>query len=433
MEYFGTDGIRGVANEELSPTLAYACGCALAAIKPTAKIIIGRDTRISGDMLMLSLASGATAAGADVTDAGIIPTAGVAYLTKKLNFDYGVVISASHNPYEYNGIKIFDKNGYKLNEEKEAEIESHLNSIKLAPHDKIGRFTTDFSLVRLYENYLFSCLSSNLNGLTIVMDCSNGASYKVAPFVFEKAGAKLIVLNDDCSGKNINEECGSLHPEKLAKAVKEYKANCGFAYDGDADRLIACDEKGNILDGDVLIYILAKKLLNEGKLNRSLAVGTAHTNLGAEEALNNLGITLLRSDIGDKYVLEKMLKENAVIGGEQSGHIIFTEYSTTGDGILSSLLVASLLKNSPLSLLNEVKLYHQININIKVKDKIRIMNNEGLEKEIDKVRNLLKGKGRVLVRASGTEPKVRIFAESKDYNLSLNAAKQLENFILNIE
>ena len=231
----------------------------------------------------------------------------------------------------------------------------------------------------------------------------------------------------------INDGCGSLFPEKLTETVLNKGADCGFAYDGDADRLIACDEKGNIIDGDILIYILAKKLKSEGRLVNNLAVGTAHTNLGAEEALKNIGITLLRSDIGDKYVLEMMLKENAVIGGEQSGHIIFSELSTTGDGILSSLLVAEMLKNAPLSALNEVELYHQVNISIKVKDKLRIMNNEGLENEIHKVKNILKNKGRVLVRASGTEPKIRIFAESKDYELSFSAAKQLEKFILNLE
>lgn len=434
MEYFGTDGIRGIANEELSPELAYSCGNALASLKPRARIVIGRDTRISGDMLMLSFASGAAAAGADVTDAGVIPTAGVAYITRTLNFDYGVVISASHNPYEYNGIKIFDRNGYKLSEEKEAEIESALTARTLASPDKIGRFTSDFSLSSRYENYLCSCISGcSLKGLNIVIDCSNGASGKIAPEVFRKAGANLTVIGADTSGLTINDGCGSLFPEKLTETVLNKGADCGFAYDGDADRLIACDEKGNIIDGDILIYILAKKLKSEGRLVNNLAVGTAHTNLGAEEALKNIGITLLRSDIGDKYVLEMMLKENAVIGGEQSGHIIFSELSTTGDGILSSLLVAEMLKNAPLSALNEVELYHQVNISIKVKDKLRIMNNEGLENEIHKVKNILKNKGRVLVRASGTEPKIRIFAESKDYELSFSAAKQLEKYILNLE
>ena len=432
---FGTDGIRGVANEGLTPEVAMQCGNALSALKSKAVIVIGRDTRSSGDMLALSLAGGATSGGATVIDLGIVPTAGVAYLTRKLNADYGVVISASHNPNEYNGIKVFDKNGFKLSEKDEAEIENLMRFHKYAAPSDIGRYIYDRLSVREYEDYLVESSEIDLSGLKVVLDCSNGASYRIAPEVFKRLGATVTALSCGSSGCDINLECGSLHPERLRLAVLEHKADAGFAYDGDSDRLIAVDEKGNIVDGDMLIYILAVHLKERDLLRGNRAVGTAHTNLGVQRALEQKGIALLRSDIGDKYVIAMMNKYDCMIGGEQSGHIILRHYSTTGDGILTSVQVANLIKRAgkPLSALNEVRLFPQHNINVPVGDKVRILNNEELGDELEREREALRGRGRVVLRASGTEELIRVFAESEDRELAVSTAERLAEFVRQLD
>lgn len=433
--YFGTDGIRGIANEFLSGDLAFRCGNALAQLRPRPLIVVGRDTRVSGDMLTLALAAGAMAGGADVYDLGVIPTAGVAFLTKQLKADYGVVVSASHNPAEYNGIKVFSSEGYKLDEDEEAEIEAKMSAQVLAESVKIGRFAQKYQLADLYVSGVLGACSADLKGMRIALDCSNGAAYKVAPEIFGRTGVEIFVIGAAHGGADINEGCGSLHPERLAACVLENGCDMGFAFDGDADRLIAVDEKGKVADGDKLIYMLACAMKKDGTLKSRYAVGTAHTNAGVERALAEKGVTLLRSDIGDKYVKELMLKKGANVGGEQSGHIILTDYATTGDGILSALVAACVVRRSgrTLSALTDVKLFPQYNVNVRVKDKVRVLGSETLSEELEKARGALGERGRVVVRASGTEQVVRVFAETEDAALSESTAKSLAGIIEKLE
>jgi len=432
--YFGTDGIRGITNEFLTGDLAFKAGNALGQIKKKALIVVGRDTRISGDMLALSLASGAISAGATVFDLGIIPTAGVAYITRQLNADFGVVISASHNPPEHNGIKVFSSQGYKLDKDLEDEIERKMATMSLLPNSEIGRYFQKSQLVDLYGLSIENICKEGLKGLKVVIDCSNGASYKVAPKIFKDLEADIIALNVSKAGDDINKDCGALHPEKLAEMVVKTNSDCGFAYDGDSDRLIAVDEKGNIIDGDKLIYMIANYYKEHGMLEKNLVVGTAHTNMGVQKKLFEDGIDMLRSDIGDKYVIEMMLKQGAVVGGEQSGHIILKNYTTTGDGILSSIVVAKILAETkkPLSSFVDVKLYPQVNVNVKVKDKVRVLNNEVLAEAIEKEKEYLKNRGRVVVRASGTEDIIRIFTETESQELSKEVTDRIVKVIESI-
>jgi len=431
--YFGTDGIRGVVNEGLTSEIAYKCGNALCNFKKRPIIIVGRDTRRSGDMIKLSLSAGITTGGGNVIDMGIIPTAAVAYLTKFYKADFGVVISASHNPKEFNGIKIFGSDGFKINEELEEKIESYFNIPVLAKPEKLGSYKMDESGSLIYENYLIHTTPKRLDGLKVVLDCANGAGSIVAVNVFKHLGAKAVCINIDTSGDKINENCGSLHIEGLKNAVIENNAVAGFAYDGDSDRLICCDELGNVVDGDKLIYIFANEYAKAGLLLQNSVVGTSHTNMGIEKALKNRQINMLRSDIGDKYVMELMLKTGSIIGGEQSGHIIFSKIATTGDGILSSLQLASMLVENKLSVLAEVKLFPQTNINVKVKDKLRVLGSEHLAEAIEQQRLKLGTKGRIVVRASGTEPIVRVFSETEDKDLCDITAKAVEKVIKEIE
>lgn len=417
--FFGTDGIRGVANQDLTSDIAYKCGNALTTLTKYPTVVIGRDTRQSGDMLALSLASGVIAGGGNVLDIGIMPTAAIAYLTKYFGASYGVVISASHNPPEYNGIKVFGSDGYKLLEDQEEAIEECFNEGNFVKHPNLGKYKKIEYGADIYVDYLRKTCPEGLSGLSIVLDCSNGAAYEVAPQVFKELGADVRVYNCENTGIRINVGCGSLHPETLAQKVVEKGADIGFAFDGDSDRLLAIDELGNKIDGDQLIYLLACNMKANGRLKGDMAVGTHHTNMGIQKAFEGKGIKLLRSDIGDKYVMELMLKKDAVIGGEQSGHIILSEYATTGDGILSAIQVARLLKQGKkLSQALDVKLFPQVNINVTVKDKIRVMNNEELAELIDECRDELKDIGRVLVRASGTEPRIRVMVECEDKALA---------------
>lgn len=429
--FFGTDGLRGIVNKDLSFGIAYKCGNALSSLKETPTILVGRDTRITGEYLTLALASGATAGGAKVVDLGIIPTSGVAYLTKKLNADYGVVISASHNSKEYNGIKIFDNNGYKLGDKEEERVERNFIRNKVNGYLEVGSYTQNYSLTKKYEEFLINAFRSNLNGLKIVIDASNGAAYKIAPKVFKKLGAKVIATSCNNNGEKINDNCGAVYPENLVKQVKRYRADVGFAFDGDADRLIVVDEKGNIIDGDVTIYLLAKHLKEKGLLNGDTVVGTSHTNMAIENALKKENIVFLRTDIGDKYVLKELVLGGYSLGGEQSGHIILKDLHTTGDGILSALAVSNMLveKGKKLSGLVDVKLYPQENINVKVEDKLKIINSEILSQKISVIREILSKEGRVMVRASGTEPKIRIMVESPNREKNKGFARELKSLI----
>ena len=433
--FFGTDGLRGKVNEDLTQDIAYKIGNALSILKENPTILIGSDTRISNTYLAIALSSGALSGGANVIDAGVVPTAGVAYLTKKLKADYGVVISASHNSAEYNGIKVFDCNGYKLGDKEEERIERCFIREKTNPFPNIGTYTQDFTLIKEYRDFLIGCSQHKFDGLTIVLDCAHGASHRVAPEVFRKLGANVIASNATYDGLKINKDCGALYPENLARRVKRYKADMGFAFDGDADRLIAVDENGNTVNGDMIICSLAKYFNKNGLLNDSTAVGTSHTNMAIEHDLLNNGIKLIRTDIGDKYVLQKLIEKNLSLGGEQSGHVILKDLATTGDGILTAIAVTNMLisENKTMSDAMNVELYPQVNKNVIVEDKFRIINNEELGREVAKYTAQLSGKGRIMIRASGTEPKIRIMVESQDKELNENIANSLYKTVKSID
>lgn len=432
--YFGTDGIRGIANEFLTGKLAFRAGNAVAQLGTRPLILVGRDTRISGDMLALSFAGGALSAGATVFDLGIIPTAGVAYCTKLLNADFGVVISASHNPAAFNGIKLFDCRGYKLSEETERAIEHNMNASRLVENAQIGKYVQKFQFTDLYVSDVASA-GKPLDRLKVVLDCANGGAYKVAPAVFKRLGAEVTAINTGKSGFDINDNAGALHPEVLAEIVREEEADVGFAYDGDADRLIAVDEAGEIVDGDRILYLLARDYNRKGKLVNRLVVGTSHTNMGIQVALKEEAIELIRSDVGDKYVIEMMNKTGAVLGGEQSGHIILGDLATTGDGILTSVRVASLLKETgaPLSALAEVALFPQANLNIRVKDKLRVLNDESLAGFLADERERLGEGGRIVIRASGTEPVIRVLVETAEREQSDRIAHRIARAVEELE
>ncbi len=427
--YFGTDGFRGIYGEAISPSIAYKVGNSLGSLCSRKKVLIGRDTRRSGSLLTLSFASGIMSYGVDVIDIGIAPTPVIAYLAKTLNFDYGVVISASHNPRCYNGIKIFDKDGYKITEELESLIERKILYSTELGHDKIGRYYSKPRLVKKYKENIISHFTS-LEGLKIVLDLANGASISTAKELFTQLGAKVIILNNGKNGKKINCKCGALFPEVISKAVKTYNADMGFSFDGDADRIIACNEKGEILDGDDILFILSSKI-EKG----SFVVGTSMTNKGLEVALAKKDITLLRADVGDKYVVELMKNKKASLGGETSGHIIDMDFSTTGDGVLTALNIAQLVKKSdkPLSKLVSFKHYPQVIINVEVVDKYRMLNSTLLTSKILSLQNEFNANGRVLVRASGTENKIRIMCEHISKKEAENGANELEKLVHSIE
>ena len=433
--FFGTDGLRGKINEDITFDIAYKIGNALSILKENPTVLIGSDTRVSNMYLTLGVASGAMSGGAKVIDAGVVPTAGVAYLTKEIKADYGVVISASHNSGEYNGIKVFNSEGYKLGDKEEERIERCFIHSKTNDFPNIGTFAQDFTLIKKYRQFLLDASENSLKGKTIVLDCAYGAAHRIAPDVFRRLGANVIAANAVYDGININNGCGALYPENLVRRVFRYKADMGFAFDGDADRLIAVDDKGEIINGDMIILGIAKYLKSLGKLKKNTVVGTSHTNMAIEDNLNKNGISMIRTDIGDKYVLAKLLENNLSLGGEQSGHIILKDIATTGDGILTAIIVANMVINEKRSMseILEVDLYPQTNKNVIVGDKFRIMNNEELLKEIVRYNTELEGKGRLMIRASGTEPKIRVMVESKDKNLNEKIANSMVSLIKNID
>ncbi|MFA5527506.1 MAG: phosphoglucosamine mutase [Peptostreptococcales bacterium] len=440
---FGTDGVRGIANTELTPELAYSLGKAGAYVltkdnchKP--KIVIAKDTRISGDMLACALEAGLLSMGADVMDIGILPTPAVAYLIKYYKADAGVVISASHNPYEYNGIKFFNASGYKLDDSLEDEIEDIILNNKdtgpLLSGADLGKKIFMKTALEDYVDFLTSTIDCTLEKFRIVIDCANGAAYQAAEVALKRLGAHVIAIHNTPNGVNINDHCGSTHPQDLQKKVVEYEADIGLAFDGDADRLIAIDELGNIVDGDIVIYILAKMLKESNRLTNDLVVTTVMSNIGFYNAIKNIGCLLETSDVGDRYVLERMLSKGSVIGGEQSGHIIFLEHSTTGDGILSALqlLQAITLANKTLSeLAKGVTIYPQVLVNAKVKNENKLIYNQDMviSEAIKKIEYEMTGNGRVLIRPSGTEPLVRVMLEGKDIVVIRNLANDLAKLI----
>jgi len=426
---FGTDGIRGIANREpITAEVIFHIGRAGAHLfkdKAGPKILIGKDTRISGDMLEAALIAGICSAGVDVLRVGIAPTPVVAYLTRAYHANCGIVISASHNPFDHNGIKYIRGDGFKFSDSEEEEIER----IYFENHSK-NEWPTEKNIGRLkelsegeekYINYIKSTLPSKftLKGYKIVLDCANGASYLITPRVFTELGAEIITINDKPNGININYNCGSVHPTSLRKEVLRQKADLGFSYDGDADRVIAVDEKGNIVDGDQIMAICALNLIKKAQLPNKTVVTTLMSNIGFDRAIEKVGGRVIKVNIGDRYVLEMMKKVKTVLGGEQSGHIIFSQYSTTGDGLLTSLQLMKVLREEekPLSNLASVmEKYPQIILNYEVKEKERFFKNICIKKFIKEIEKELDGKGRIFVRASGTEPLIRILLEGEDKN-----------------
>ncbi len=440
---FGTDGVRGVANEELTCELAFKIGqCAAyvltSKIKHKPKILIGKDTRISGDMLEASLFAGMCSVGADVVKLGIIPTPAVAYLTRKYEADAGVVISASHNSAEYNGIKIFNTNGYKLNDEIEEEIE-HLiledsSEIKLPTGDNVGKCEEGKNALGDYIEFAKKTIEGDLKGMRIAIDCANGASYKTAVEVIAGLGAEVYVVSNHPNGTNINLNCGSTNTKDFAKYVKNIDVDIGLSFDGDADRLLVIDEKGELVDGDKIMLICAESLNREGKLNKSTLVTTVMTNLGLVLSAKEKNINIVQTKVGDRYVLEEMLNHGYSLGGEQSGHIIFLDYNTTGDGLVSALQLLSIMKKSgkKLSELSDVfKPLPQVMINAKVSNdkKYSYVDDEIIMAEIKALEKEFSDSGRVLIRPSGTEPKVRVMIEGNDEELISKKANYLAKLI----
>ena len=424
-ELFGTDGIRGVAGKELTARTAFALGNALCRLRRAPRVVLGRDTRTSSDMLALALAAGVTAGGGQVLDGGVLPSAAVSFFVLREGADFGVVVSASHNPPEYNGLKLFGADGCKPGEEVEARAERWMSAYAFAPALSCGA-------CRPLPNrgaYLAHLVGAGapLAGKKIVLDCAYGAASAFAPRAFRKLGARVVALCCGQNGRRINVGCGALHPARLCRAVKEAGADAGFCYDGDADRVIACDERGRIVDGDKIVCILARALQARGRLRGGVVVGTAHTNTGVERALAKSGIRLLRADIGDKYVAAAMRRAGAAVGGEQSGHVILSAYAATGDGILTSVVLAGLLAGLPegakLSQLAAIPLLPQINRSVRVRDKVRVLGGERVRAAIARESA---GVQRLVVRASGTEPVVRIFAEADSRRAAAAAAARIE-------
>jgi phosphoglucosamine mutase len=423
---FGTDGVRGVANVELTPEMALELGRAAGfyfkqGLGNRSRILIGKDTRVSGDMLEAALAAGITSVGVDVERLGVIPTPGVAFLCRRLRPAAGVMISASHNPVEDNGIKFFDSEGFKLADEAENGIETifreQLKSMERPTGVKVGRIKDMPGAVELYENYLVSTVENSFNGLKIVVDCGFGAGFYLGPKVLGKLGAEVVALHDKNEGARINVRCGSTHPAILQQEVVAYGADLGIAFDGDADRLIAVDETGRIIDGDQIITVCGLDLLREGKLRHNKVAVTVYSNLGLIKAFEKHQAEVVITANGDRYVLEAMREQGLVLGGEQSGHVIFLEINSTGDGILTALQLISVVVKSGQrlsELADQMERMPQVLHNVRVLSKEGWESNPRIKEAIRKVEEELKGEGRIFVRASGTEPLIRVMAEGKD-------------------
>jgi len=440
---FGTDGVRGIANTELSAELAYKLGQAGAYVltgetRHTPRIIVGMDTRISGDMLESALVAGICSVGAEAISLGVIPTPAVAYLTRLYGADAGVVISASHNPCEFNGIKYFNSRGYKLSDAIEEKIESIIleNSTELPrPTGKnIGRRTIQDTAQKDYVTFLKSTVSQELRGLKIAVDCANGAAYKVAPDALAELGADVFVINNCPDGININKDCGSTHIKHLQKYVLECGADVGLAFDGDADRVLAVDEKGRVVDGDQIMAVIGLDLKKRGKLGKNTIVATVMSNMGFDIMAREKGINIVKTKVGDRYVLEEMLEKGYMLGGEQSGHVIFLEHNTTGDGLLTALQLLNILKMSGSSLselASVMQVLPQVLKNARVTNgnKQRYLEDEVIAEMCSSLEREFHGEGRVLIRPSGTEPLVRVMIEGKDQEYITAKANELVRII----
>ncbi len=438
---FGTDGVRGIANKDLTAQTAYNLGRAGAFVltegthKP--RILVGKDTRISGDMLEASLVAGILSVGAEAVILGVVPTPAVAYLTRQYNADAGVVISASHNPLEYNGIKFFDSKGYKLSDELEDRIqniiETDFQGVPMPTGEELGRKVVEEYALEDYSEFAKSTIKGNLKGFKVALDCANGACYKAAVDTFRELGAEVVVINNDPDGININKNCGSTHPEELMDYVVRKGCNLGIAFDGDADRCLAVDEKGNLIDGDFIMAICGKYLRDAGKLKDDTIVITVMSNLGMELGLQKENIRSVKTKVGDRYVLEEMLKMNYSLGGEQSGHVIFLDFNTTGDGLVTGLQLAAIVKETGKTLselASIMKKLPQVLVNVVVPfEKMGIYKtDEEIISEIKKMEQKLHGCGRILIRPSGTEPLVRVMLEGENQE----EIDEMANFLANL-
>ena len=447
-KYFGTDGIRRIANTHLTPELVYKVAKAGAYVlakhsNHTPTILIGRDTRISGTLIESAMTAGFLSYGANVKLLGVIPTPAVAYLTKKLNADASVVISASHNTFEFNGIKFFSNKGMKIPDEIEEEIEEIMESGKLeeltAKNEKIGVSEIDTDLINEYRNFIINNLKDDIaknlkSNFVVGIDTANGATYKVAEDIFKNIGINYKIISNNPNGININDNCGSTHLEQITKYVKENNLSLGIAYDGDGDRCLAVDEKGNVIDGDIILAAISNYMNEKEKLNDKTLVATIMSNIGLKKYADDNGLVLKQTKVGDRYVLEEMLKNNYNLGGEQSGHIIMLDYNPTGDGILTSLMLIKILleKNIKASeLFNLISIYPQVLVNAKVDDakKYDYSEDKEVQEKIKKLEDEFLDEGRVLIRTSGTEPLVRVMIEGKDKEKIQTSAKELADLI----
>ncbi|MBQ3512605.1 MAG: phosphoglucosamine mutase [Lachnospiraceae bacterium] len=426
-KYFGTDGFRGEANVGLNVEHAYKVGRFLGwyyGKEKKAKVVIGKDTRRSSYMFEYSLVAGLTASGADVYLLHVTTTPSVSYVVRTENFDCGIMISASHNPFYDNGIKIINQLGQKLEAEVEEQIEAYIDGkmeeIPFAVREDIGR-TVDYAVGRnRYIGMLISTATRSFKNYKVGLDCSNGSASAIAKNVFDALGAKTYVIHNEPDGTNINRDCGSTHIEALQAFVKENQLDVGFAYDGDADRCFAVDENGNVVDGDLILYVCGKFMKSQGELNNNTIVTTVMSNLGLYKALDKIGISYEKTAVGDKYVYENMLDHDHCLGGEQSGHIIFSKYAATGDGILTSLRIMEAMTEQKATLANlvsEVKILPQKLVNIRVKDKKTVNEDKDVQAAVSYVENELKDDGRILVRESGTEPLIRVMVEAATQEL----------------
>ena len=442
-KFFGTDGVRGVANVELTPELAYKLGRAGAYVltkhtNHTAKIIVGMDTRISGDMLESALISGICSVGAHAVSLGVVPTPAVAHLVREYNADAGIVISASHNPVQDNGIKFFNSQGFKLRDDIEIEIESYMTDLwEELPRptgDMVGAKTVCDEAIDDYVKFVQTTTDIKLDGIKVAIDCANGATYKAAPVALEELGAEVYAIHREPDGTNINKNCGSTHIESLSRYVVENNCDLGIAFDGDGDRCLAVDSQGNLVDGDVIMAICGNYMKEQGKLKNDTIVATVMSNLGLFIMGKEKKINIERTKVGDRYVLEHILENGDCFGGEQSGHIIFFDYNTTGDGIVTAIQLLTTLKKTGQSLdeakeIMEVLPQALVNAKVDNKRKNDYLKNETIKSEIEKLEAKFSGEGRVLIRPSGTEPIVRVMIEGRDQKIIQQEAERLAKLI----
>ena len=438
-KYFGTDGIRGIAGESLTADLSFKVGKALGKLlteeKEHPKVVIGRDTRISCDMIEHALTAGLTSTGVNVMTVGTIPTPAIAYLTKTIETDSGIMISASHNPYQDNGIKIFGPDGFKLTDEQELEIESLIDNseqIKNASFEKIGKLYGGSELSQKYVQHIKQSISGDLSDIKIALDCANGATTGVAPYIFGDLEADIETIGCQPNGININDNVGSTKIDTISTFVRENNVDVGFAFDGDGDRVLAVDANGNIVDGDKIMFILAKHLKEQGELKDNMVVSTVMSNIGFYKAIEENGLQSVKTAVGDRYVVEEMRKNDYSLGGEQSGHIVLMNYATTGDGILTAVKLANIIKSTGKSLeelASEVSIYPQKLVNIKVIDKKAAMEDSEILAECEKVEKELEGNGRILLRASGTENLIRVMVEASSDELTDKYCEQVAKIV----